>query len=80
MALALAALDQLGREHGRARGLLTDPLLGDMHPCARSAQSRGQLRRHPRVARRRYESIATREDRIRRPSSKRKLAKESASS
>ena len=66
-ALALTALDQIGRERlGQARGLLTDPLLDELVGRALAAAKKaGASYADIRVVRRRYESIATREDRIR---------------
>lgn len=66
-ALALATLDQVGRERlAGARGLLTDPLLEEL--CSRAlaaARKAGASYADIRIVRRRYESIATREDRVR---------------
>lgn len=66
-AVALAALDQVGRERlSWARGLLTDPLLDELVGRALAAAKKaGATYADIRVVRRRFESIATREDRVR---------------
>lgn len=66
-AVALATLDQVGRERlGWARGLITDTLLDELIGRALAAAKKaGASYADIRIVRRRFESIAAREDRVR---------------